>query len=93
VALSTDTPGQIRKGRAQHGMKGTLLADPELAVTDQFALRNPVNITPKGVSGMPIPTTLLVDAQGVVRWIDRTDDYMLRSDPERVREALGLLPA
>jgi peroxiredoxin len=69
-------------------MIGTQLADPDLVVTDQLNLRNPVNLGPKGISGMPIPTTFLVDATGTVRWIDQTDDYMLRSEPERVLAAI-----
>jgi len=38
---------------------------------------------------MAIPTTLLVDEQGVIRWIDQTDDYRLRSSNERVLKAIG----
>jgi peroxiredoxin len=89
VAVSTDTPEQIRKGRDQHGLRGTLLADPDLEITDRFKLRNPVNLSPKGLGGLPIPTTFLVDADGIVRWVDQTDDYMLRSEPSRVLEALN----
>lgn len=93
VAVSTDTPEQIRAGKAKHGLAATLLADPDLALTDRFNLRNPRNLSPRGLGGLPIPTTFLVDAKGIVRWIDQTDDYMLRSEPERVlaaiREALG----
>ena len=37
---------------------------------------------------MPIPTTLLVDAQGVVQWIDQAEDYQVRSNPDRVLEAI-----
>ena len=74
-------------------LDATLLADPDLALTDAFNLRNPRNISPRGLGGLPIPTTFLVDAQGIVRWIDQTDDYMLRSEPDRVlsaiREGLG----
>jgi hypothetical protein len=40
------------------------------------------------VSGLPVPTTLLVDADGIVRWKDQSKDYMQRSDPEVVRSAL-----
>ena len=69
-------------------MNATLLADPDLVVTDQFNLRNPFNISPLGVGGLPIPTTFLVDADGIVRWIDQTDDYMLRSQPDRVSQAI-----
>ena len=50
-------------------------------------------MTPKGIKAMPIPTTFLVDAKGIVRWIDQASDYQVRSDPDRVlgavREALG----
>ena len=89
VAISTDTPEQIRKGRDQHGLDATLLSDPSLEVTDCFNLRNPFNVSPKGLGGLPIPTTFLVDAEGMVRWVDQTDDYMLRSEPARVLEALN----
>ena len=88
MAISTDTPEQIRAGKEKHGMIGPQLSDPELVVTDQLNLRNPVNISPKGLGGLPIPTTFLVDAEGKVRWIDQTDDYMLRSEPDRVLAAI-----
>jgi len=89
VAVSTDTPEQIRAGKAKHGLTATLLADPDLSMTDQFNLRNPFNVSPKGVGGLPIPTTFLVDANGIVQWIDQTDDYMLRSQPDRVLAAIN----
>lgn len=94
VALCADTPAQIRAGRAKHGARAILLSDPELAVTDRYNLRNPRNVAPGRDGGaptlrpLPIPTTILVDAQGVVRWIDQSTDYQVRSAPERVLEAL-----
>jgi peroxiredoxin len=88
VAICTDTPEQLRAGRDQHGARVTLLSDPDLEITDRYNLRNPFNISPKGLSGLPIPTTFLVDADGIVRWIDQTDDYQLRSAPERVLAAI-----
>jgi hypothetical protein len=62
-------------------------------------LRNPRNFAPGGdgglptLRGLPIPTTILVDAQGCVRWIDQSTDYQVRSDPERVRAALNAVLA
>ncbi len=88
VAISTDTPEKIRAGRDKHGARATLLADPDLEITDRYNLRNPFNIHPGGVGGLPIPTTFLVDERGIVRWIDQTDDYMLRSSPDRVLSAI-----
>ena len=89
VAICTDTPEQIRAGRSKHGMKGTLLSDADLSATDRLNLRNPFNLSPRGLGGLPIPTTFLVDADGRVAWIDQTDDYMLRSAPGRVLGAIN----
>ena len=93
VTVCADTPEEIRKGRGRHGLKATMLSDAGLELTDRFNLRNPTNLTPRGFRGMPIPTTILVDAPGVVRWIDQAENYQARSHPERVllaiREALG----
>ena len=93
VTLCIDTPEQIRAGRAKHGAQATLLSDAELAVTDLYNLRNPNNFAPgkngvPGLRALPIPTTILVDAKGTVRWIDQSTDYQVRSDPGRVRAAL-----
>jgi peroxiredoxin len=97
VTLCTDTPAQIRAGRAKHGARAVMLSDDTLAVTDLYGLRNPKNFAPAAKGGpptfrpLPIPTTLLVDARGIVRWIDQSADYQVRSDPSRVREALRAL--
>jgi peroxiredoxin len=85
VTLCTDTPDQIRNGMAKHGAKAVMLSDKDLVVTRQFKLENTnTSVRPPGVVGLPIPTTILTDGQGVVRWIDQSDDYMVRSEPERV---------
>lgn len=88
VAISADTPEQIRAGRAKHGARVTLLADPELAVTKQYGLLNRKGLAPGGIRHLPIPTTILVDAAGVVRWIDQASDYQVRSHPDRVLAAI-----
>jgi len=88
VAVSADTPAEIREGRGKHGCRATMLSDPDLEVTDRYGLRNPTNLTPKGVRGMPVPTTFLVDDRGVVRWIDQSENYQVRSSPDRVLAAI-----
>jgi peroxiredoxin len=95
VTLCIDSPAQIRAGRAKHGARAVMLSDETLAVTNLYDLRNPTNFAPGKDGGLPtfralpIPTTILVDGQGVVRWIDQSTDYQVRSDPERVRAALN----
>jgi hypothetical protein len=37
---------------------------------------------------MPVPTSILADANGIVRWIDQSENYQRRSDPEYVLGAL-----
>jgi len=89
VAISTDSPEQIRAGKTRHGAQAVLLADPDLRVTRALGLENTaLAVKPPGLPGLPIPTTILADASHVVRWIDQATDYQVRSAPERVRAAL-----
>lgn len=90
VTICSDTAEAIRKGRGKHGLEAIMLPDPDLALTDLYRLRNPKNFAPKPgvIVPLPIPTTILVDAEGIVRWIDQATDYMHRSDPERVLGAV-----
>ena len=90
VTVCSDSAEQIRQGRAKHGLHATMLPDSDLVITDRYNLRNPKNFAPKPglIIPLPIPTTILVDADGIVRWIDQASDYMHRSDPERVLGAI-----
>lgn len=90
VAVSSDTVEQTAKGMTKHGLRAVMLADPDLAVTDRYNLRNPKSFAPKPglIVPLAIPTTFLVDAGGTVRWVDQTDDYQRRSNPDRVLAAI-----
>ena len=37
---------------------------------------------------MAIPTTLLIDENGIIQWIDQSEDYRLRASMERVMAAV-----
>jgi len=89
VTLCTDTPGQIAKGKHKHGAKAIMLSDRDLVVTRLYGIENTApKITPPGVSGLPTPTTILADRDGIIRWIDQATDYTERSRPDRVLAAL-----
>lgn len=90
VTVCADTAAQIRAGRGKHGLRATMIPDPDLALTDRYNLRNPKNFALKSgvIVPLPIPTTILVDANGIVRWIDQSADYMRRSDPGQVLAAI-----
>ena len=47
-----------------------------------------LGLAPFSFQAMAIPTTLLIDENGVIRWIDQTDDYRLRSSTDRVKAAV-----
>ena len=103
VALSMDTVEEAATHKARDGLSFTLLADPKLDVIRQYRVEHhkalgfdtgklivggiPLAFTPS-FKTMAIPTSLLVDENGVIRWIDQTDDYRLRSDNTRVLEAV-----
>ena len=90
MLISADPPAQSARGRGLHGVQGPLLCDPDLRVTDMYNLRTKWNVSGKArvIADLPIPTTFLVDEQGIVRWIDQAEDYMWRSDPGRVLAAI-----
>jgi peroxiredoxin len=90
VAICTDTPELIKAGHRKHGLKATMLSDRELAVTDRFGLRNRGfhSGIPGGARALPVPTSILVGADGTVLWIDQSENYQRRSDPDHVLGAL-----
>ena len=49
---------------------------------------NRIGLVP-AIKTMAIPTTLLVDEHGRIRWIDQADDYRVRGDESRTRDALA----
>ena len=68
-----------------------MLSDRTLAVTDAFGLRNQGahSGNPRDeIEALPIPTSLLVDADGTVLWMDVSANYQRRSGPEVVLAAL-----
>ena len=89
VTLCTDTPEKIKSRHGKHGLKGVMLSDRDLTVTDLFGIRNEgFHSGPPRLTGMPVPTSILADADGIVRWIDQSENYQRRSDPEYVLGAL-----
>ena len=69
-----------------------MLSDRALEVTDRFGLRNQGRHSgpPRkmGAEALPVPTSLLVDANGKVLWMDQSENYQRRSDPDYVLAAL-----
>ena len=68
-----------------------MLSDPKLVVTDAFGLRNQgVHSAPPGddTEALPVPTSMLIDSEGKVLWMDQSENYQRRSGPDSVLAAL-----
>ena len=66
-----------------------MLSDADLAVTDKFGLRNQgFHSGPPSDEALPVPTSLLVDADGKVLWMDQSENYQRRSNPDVVLAAM-----
>ena len=68
-----------------------MLSDPDLVVTDAFGLRNTgYHSAPPGddAKALPVPTSLLVNKEGKILWMDKSENYQRRSGPEVVLAAL-----
>jgi peroxiredoxin len=95
VTVCTDKPEKIESGMKKHGLRAIMLSDPDAQLIDQFGIRNQGfhSGMPGGAKVLPIPTTALVDSEGIVRWVDQSENYQRRSDPDyvlaAVREHLG----
>jgi len=75
-----------------HGLDATMLSDRDLTVTDAFGLRN--QLTHSGPVGeeeaeaLPVPTTMLLDENGKVLWIEHAENYQRRSGPDVLLAAI-----
>ena len=85
VAISLDSPEESRKLAQEQGYTFTILSDPNAEVIQRYDLVH----AGAGESGKDIarPAEFLIDSSGTVRWVNLTENYMVRARPEQVLEA------
>jgi peroxiredoxin len=92
LTVSTDTPDELAKGHKRHKLGATMLSDRNLDVTDRFGLRNQGIHSgpppPIAARALPVPTSVLANSEGRVVWMDQSENYQQRSDPDHVLTAL-----
>jgi peroxiredoxin len=72
---------------------GILTAPSEKARAAQVQLGLDLEaINADGTTALPMPTTLILDPDLTVRWVDVHPDYTTRSEPAAILEALDALP-
>ena len=89
VAISVDKPETNRDMLAKAGYSFTFLSDPQAEVIKRYDLVH----AGAGINGEDIsrPAEFLIDAEGVVRWVNLTENYWVRARPEQIMEAARLL--
>ncbi len=104
VALSKDTVEEAAIHKKRDGLTLTLLSDSELEIIRQYGVEHhkalnfktgaftvagiPIGLSPPSFKTMAIPTSMLIDENGVIKWIDQSDDYRVRGDDARIRDAV-----
>ena len=69
---------------------GILTAPSEGVVQAQLQLGLDVTqVNADGTTGLPMPTVIIADAAGTIRWIDVHRDYTTRTEPEQVLRAIA----
>lgn len=102
-ALSKDSVDEAALHKKRDNLSLTLLSDERLDVIKQFGVEHhkafefdtgsftifgiPLRFKPS-FKAMAIPTTILIDEEGIIQWIDQADDYRIRSNNDRVMSAI-----
>jgi peroxiredoxin len=90
VAVCVDPPERNREVAERLSLGFPILSDPGLVAIDAFGLRhaggNPFESG--AAADIAHPATYLIEG-GVVRWRDLTNNYRVRTDPQRVLDALA----
>jgi peroxiredoxin len=88
--VSVDPPSASRRLRERLRSRFTFLADPEGVLLDGLGIRHRGGRN-DGVD-IAFPTAVLVDADGVVRWIFQSGTYRERARAEEIFAAIAALP-
>lgn len=89
VAISVDAPDVSAELGRKAKYTFAFLSDPNAEVIRRYDILHPG----AGVHGHDIarPAEFLVDASGVVRWVNLTEDYRVRATPDEMLKAAKAL--
>ena len=87
--MSVDPPSVSRRLKERLKSRFTFLADQEGLLLDGLGIRHLGGRNDGG--DIAYPTAVLVDADGVVRWIFRSDTYRERARAEEIFAAIAEL--
>jgi peroxiredoxin len=109
IAISPQTPDGSLSTREAKELTFTVLSDPGNQIARQLGiLTRPsdgaraaqlqlgldlTQVNADGTTGLPMPTVIIADAAGVIRWIDVHRDYTTRTEPGQILQAIAQIDA
>lgn len=82
-AISNDDPDKLRELRASEGLEMPFLLDPDATTIKRYGVFNE-----ESQRAIPHPTALIIDKDGIVRFVRVDQDYKQRPSVEELIEAL-----
>jgi len=100
IAISPQTPDGSLSTKETKELTFTVLSDPGNQLARQLGILTApgegvrqaqlqlgldvAQVNADGTTGLPMPTVIVADAAGTIRWIDVHRDYTTRTEPEQV---------
>jgi len=104
VAISPQVPDGSLSTKESKELTFTVLSDPGNQIARQLGILTApsdgtraaqlqlgldlTQVNADGTTGLPMPTVVIADADGVIRWIDVHLDYTTRAEPGQVLQAV-----
>lgn len=79
AAISPDTPVESREHAGKQGFSFVFLSDKDMEVIRRYDL-----LHQQGGNDLTRPAELLIDPDGIVRWVNLTSNYRVRATGEQV---------
>jgi peroxiredoxin len=105
VAISPQTPDASLSTRETKELTFTVLSDPGNQIAGQLGILTApsdgaraaqlqlgldlTKVNADGTTTLPMPTVIIVDSAGVIRWMDVHTDYTTRTEPDQVLHAIA----
>jgi peroxiredoxin len=104
IAISPQTADGSLSSKETKELTFTVLSDPGNQLARQLGIASApgegvrraqlqigldlTQVNADGTTGLPMPTVIVADAAGTIRWIDVHRDYTTRTEPEQVLQAI-----
>jgi peroxiredoxin len=104
IAVSPQTPDGSLSTKEAKELTFTVLSDPGNQLARQLGILTApsdgaraaqlqlgldlTRVNADGTTGLPMPTVIIADAAGAIRWIDVHRDYTTRTEPSQIMQAI-----